>query len=536
MNKFKNFITYCEEIKISFGLWIATALSIIFVRDFLETVVVDHSFPFVHPFHLIHVPLFFISVLLAIIVLLHFFSGTDIVKVSKVCLVFFVLIVFPPMIDFCISLTTGSEISYGYIQENVLENFIHALNPFFKIQAVPASVRIEVAMVIILSFIYIFLKRKNIFLSLGGAILVFLTCFLYGALPAIFINLYLFFKPILLGSLQFLNWFFHGPAPKAANTVLKVGEGILDDPSLLVMELFLTLILTFIWFLRYDKNKGEALLKNLRWSRSFHYILMVVMGLWLYFLNTRITDLFIFLKVSGILFAIFFAFQFSVVVNDIFDIECDRITNKDRPLITGILDKNEYLKVGFAYLAFALLFAFFVGDYCFTILLFAIVLSFLYSAPPFRLKRFFPISSALIGLEALVAFLLGQISLEKSGELNFSYLPVWALVFLVFFLSSNIKDLKDIEGDRRCGVYSLPVLVGEVEARKMIACFVFLSYFLVPFFLYRSPMFHSSLPLFIFSFFFGLANLFYIVKRDAKEKIIFLLYFIYVFMILLCLK
>ncbi len=536
MRWFKNFIEYCEEIKISFGLWMCTALSIIFVRDSIETVVVDRTFPFVHPFHLVHYPLFFISILLATIVILHFFSKEEILKVSRLSLIFFAIIIFPPTMDFFISLITKAEFSYSYVQDNLLENFIGALNPFFKMSAVPASVRIEGAIILILSFVYIQMKRRNVFLSIAGVISIYLIFFLYGALPGIFVNLYVFFRPIIFFLLNSLNRFFGGPATAGAGGIVKSGEGILDDPIILINELLLTLIAAVIWFLRYDKNKAMVLFKNLRLSRSIHYLLMVIIGLWIYFSSRQVTDLFIFLKVASILFATFFAFQFAVVINDIFDVEGDSISNKGRPLIIGAMDKNEYLKVGLVYLAFALLFAFFVGDYCFTILLFSVALSVLYSAPPFRLKRFFPLSSALIGLEALVALIFGQVSLDREGALDFSYLPFWTLIFLAFFLGSNIRDLKDIEGDRRSGVYSLPVLAGEVESRRIIACFVFLSYLLVPFFLYRSPVLDGSLSFFVFSFFYGLCNLFYIIRPEAKEKIIFFLYFIYVFLILFLIK
>ena len=518
--------------KIGFGLWISAALSVIFIRDCVETAVVDHSFPFIHPFHLVHVPLFFISVFLAVIVLLHFLSGEKIDKVSKISLIFFPSIIFPPLLDLVLSLISPRQVSYGYIQEDVWKNLIHSFDPFYKMEAVPPSVRIEVAIVVILAFIYIFLKRRRVFLSLAGSLLIFTVIFLYGSLPAVFVNLFVFFAPLLHGFVRFLHFFSHSLAPEA----LTSSAGILDDPSILIIELFVTLFLVVVWFLRYDKEKGRALLKNFRWTRALHYLAMVILGLSLYFLNTRTDDLLVFLKVTGILCAIFFAFQFAVVINDIFDIECDKISNKDRTLVLGVLDGREYLKIGFVYLVFSLLFAFLVGDYCFSITLLSVVLSVLYSCPPFRLKRFFPLSSAFIGLEALVAFLLGQISLDKEGILNSAYNPLWCLIFLVFFLSSNIKDLKDTQGDRQCGIYSLPVLIGEAKARKLIAFFVFLSYGMVTFFLYQTLLFKHSPVIPFLSLLFGFVSFLYILKPNAKEKIVFLMYFIFVFLLFFFLR
>lgn len=534
LKKFITLIKRYENNAVSFGLWISTALCLIFLRDTLETVVADHSFPFVHPFHLVHVPVFFLSLLLAIIVVLHFFSGTEILKVSRLSLIMFVIILFPPVMDLIVSAFNPRDISYGYIQDNLGRNFIHFFDPFFKIPTVPPSLRIEIAILTVVSFGYIFLKRKRVLLALPGAFCVFGVCFFYGALPAIFANLYLFFASVVGRFIQFLNVIF--PGAKATGPYAIRHEGTLEDPSLLVIELFMTLIFTLIWFWRYDKIKLTALLKNFRFSRVFHYLLMAIFGLGFYFYNTTVTDLFIFLKIIGILLAIFFAFQFAVVINDIFDVVCDRRTNKDRPLVTGTIEKNEYLTVGSVYLVFALLFAFFVGDYCFAITLLFVVISVLYSAPPLRLKRLFPFSSIVIGLESLIAFLLGQFSLDERGILLFRNMPLWILVFLAFSLGSNVKDLKDIEGDRESGVSTLPVFFGEVLGRKIIAVFLFLSYLAVPFFLVRIFIIPRFMGLVISSLLFGLVNLFYIVRRDADEKPVFLMYFLYIFLLLFFLR
>ena len=368
-------------------------------------------------------------------------------------------------------------------------------------------------------FLQVFLKRKNIFLSLLGTFLVFTLVMFYGSIPGILTNLLVLFFRFLISLSRSIH--LHLPSKLM---------GIVEEDIIVMTQILFTVILAAIWFLRYDLKKGKALLKNLRFTRSFHYIIMVIMGISLYFYDMRETDVFILIKIMGMLCAIFFACQFSAVVNDIFDIECDRISNKDRPLITGVLDKSEYLKVGVVYLAFALLFAIWVSDTCFMITLVFIAMYFIYSVPPFRLKRFFPISSMIIGIQALLAFLLGQMSLETEGVQTFIYPSILWLIFLAFMLSSNIKDLKDIEGDRHCGVYSLPIIFGEVKARQIIACLVFLSYLIVPLFLY--PMFYKSIIL-ILSFLFGLANYFYIKRKNAQEKIIFYIYFMYTFMMLL---
>jgi len=519
MSKLKELINRLEETNIGFGLWICLALCIIFIRDSLESIVAVNAFPLADSFHLFHVPVFYFSLLLSIILLLHFFTKTEIIKVSRACLIFFPIIILPVTIDFLISLAARREIEYGYIIENVGTNFIQFLNPFFKIAAVPLSVRLEIAIITILSFGYIHLKRNKISLSILGAFLIYSLCVLFGSIPGILTGALAGFLRLLIFLSRHIRLSLSGNL-----------RGVVEEDIVVITQLLLTLLLAVIWFLRYDSKKWKALFDNFRLTRVFHYFLMAILGLTLYFYDVRNTDMFVLIKIAGMLAALFFAFQFSAVVNDIFDVESDRISNKDRPLVAGSLEKSEYLRIGAVYLAFSLLFAFWVSDTCFSITLIFIALYFIYSVPPFRLKRFYPLSSLIIGLEALLAFLLGQLSLETEAAEPSIYPSVLWLVFLAFLLSSNIKDLKDIEGDRQAHIPTLPVMLGEARARTIIAGLVFLSYLIVPLFFY---LVFFSYTFMIISIGFGIANFIYIRKQEARERVIFLMYFAYAILLIL---
>src|SRR4030042_2527503 len=93
MSKLKELISDAEETNIGWGLCISLALGIIFIRDSLESIVAVGAFPLADSFHLFHVPVFYFSLLLSIILLLHFFTKTQIQKVSRICLIFFPIIV-----------------------------------------------------------------------------------------------------------------------------------------------------------------------------------------------------------------------------------------------------------------------------------------------------------------------------------------------------------------------------------------------------------------------------------------------------------
>jgi len=460
------------------------------------------------------VPVFFLTALLSIILILHFFTKENILKVSKICLVFSAVIILPVILDLIVSLFVQTNISYGYIDANVKQVVMNFFNPFYRIPEVPYSLRIEILIICAFSFIYIYIKAGKILNSILGALLVFCACALYGALPGLLVNGFIRIVSLIL---RVFHPFFSG----------KVVSGIVDESIIVIVELIFACIVAALWFWRYDPAKFKVVIKDFRVSRYTCCFILLAAGILLYLSGVKEIDGFIAVRILAMFLALFFAVRSSAVLNDLFDVDCDKVSNKKRPLVTGIISEAEYLKVGLVYLIFSLLFSVWVSENCFALNLIFAGIYFLNSAPPFRLKRFFAFASLVTGVQALVILLMGQLSLAKDGTTILLYPPFLWLVFLVFFLGSSIKDLKDAEGDRLCGVYSLPVIFGEKRARKIIAFLVFLSYILVPVFL--ASIFYD-IKITALSIFFAFSSYFYIRKPHSAEKVIFLLYFLYVFL------
>jgi 4-hydroxybenzoate polyprenyltransferase len=526
MGTIKSFLNRIEDSGIGFGLWVCTALCIIFIRDFLESTLNFSSFGEITSFHFVHLPVFFISILLAIIISLHLFSKVEITKVSRVSLIFFGIIVLPIFLDFFVYSALGEDMDYLYIVENLKGNFLNFLNPFVKIQGITYGIRTEIAAISILSFFYIFIKRNKIFLSLLGSFFIFVMCFFYLSISG-----------MLIGFLKFLSSFI--PYLKVDDKILlnMFTTDKLAESRVTIAGLVITSLLAAVWFWRYDRSKFNALFKNLRFTRSIHYISLVIIGiafnLAFNLYSSGLPSDFSLIRLTGVILAIFFAFQFSVIINDIYDVNCDKISNKNRPLVVGALSKEEYLKVGLVYLVFALLFALSINDIAFRGILIFIALYFIYSVPPFRLKRFFPLSSIIIAVQAILAFLLGYLFLEVPGASMEVPAKILWLLFFAFLLASSVKDLKDIEGDKVSDSYTLPVILGEANAKKIIGISVCISYLSVAIFLPGIFGFSIQPAFLMLTLIFGIFNLFYIIRKDAKEQIIFSGYFIYIFFILL---
>ena len=94
-------------------------------------------------------------------------------------------------------------------------------------------------------------------------------------------------------------------------------------------------------------------------------------------------------------------------------------------------------------------------------------------------------------------------------------------IVLIFTLASLIRDMKDIEGDKKEGIQTVPVLFGDVWGPKMVAILSTLSFFLV-------PIFVGYYILILPSFFFGYKNYKYIMAKPYIEKPIFKNYFLFV--------
>jgi 4-hydroxybenzoate polyprenyltransferase/tetratricopeptide (TPR) repeat protein len=174
--------------------------------------------------------------------------------------------------------------------------------------------------------------------------------------------------------------------------------------------------------------------------------------------------------------ATFCAFQASVAINDLFDEEGDRISEKERPLVSGTLERRDLVGQAAVFSLAALLFALNVKYQTFLFVVLALIVSFAYSAPPLRLKRFPLVSSLTLGLVSLTACLVGFSVYAEERALSLFPSPLAWVIVLSFGLGFAAKDLKDIDGDRATGVWTLPVLLGPSAGRVAAAVLVFLGY------------------------------------------------------------
>jgi geranylgeranylglycerol-phosphate geranylgeranyltransferase len=169
----------------------------------------------------------------------------------------------------------------------------------------------------------------------------------------------------------------------------------------------------------------------------------------------------------------------SNALNQIYDLEIDRVNKPKRPLPSGRLSiRDAWVFTLIAYVV-ALALAWFVqpgGRHeCFWIVVIATLITVLYSVPPFRTKR--------LGIWANVTIAIPRGVLLKvagwSAVKTIVGVEPWYIgsIFGLFLLgASTTKDFADMKGDARGGCRTLPIMYGVRRAAWMIS-----PSFVVPF-------------------------------------------------------
>jgi 4-hydroxybenzoate polyprenyltransferase len=166
-------------------------------------------------------------------------------------------------------------------------------------------------------------------------------------------------------------------------------------------------------------------------------------------------------------------------LNQIYDLQIDAINKPKRPLPSGRLSLGEAWAFTIVCYVLALVLAWLVAPggrhECFWIVVAAVVFTYIYSVPPLRTKQ--------AGIWANITIsiprgLLLKVAGWSTVKTVFGFEP-WFIgtIFGLFLLgASTTKDFSDMEGDRRGGCRTLPIIYGVSRAAWMIS-----PSFVVPF-------------------------------------------------------
>ena len=163
----------------------------------------------------------------------------------------------------------------------------------------------------------------------------------------------------------------------------------------------------------------------------------------------------------------------SQAVNDWFDRDVDAINEPHRPIPSGRMPGRTGLYVAVVWTLLSLAVASLLGPWGFGAAVVGLLLAWMYSAPPVRLKRNGWYGNAACGAcyESMPWF--------TGAALMTGTFPDWriVLVAVLYGLGAHgimtLNDFKSVDGDRVTGIRSLPVQLG-IDGAARAACWVML--------------------------------------------------------------
>lgn len=171
----------------------------------------------------------------------------------------------------------------------------------------------------------------------------------------------------------------------------------------------------------------------------------------------------------------------SNALNQIYDLEIDRINKPKRPLTSGRLTIRQAWMFTVVAYALTLLLAWLVAPggrhECFWIVLVAVVATIIYSVPPLRTKQRGMWANITIAIPRGVLLKVAGWSAVKTVV----GVEPWFIggIFGLFLLgASTTKDFADMDGDAKGGCRTLPIIHGVTKAAWLIS-----PSFIVPFLL-----------------------------------------------------
>lgn len=527
----KGWIASLETAPMSVAGWLAGFAGVIWVRYFLES----FSSPGVSGYlssdlpTLLHYTLYYIAAITLTVVIVSAITRISPSRMMRAIIFILPIMWLGPLVDLIRGGST--HISYLFVADSsvLLHDFFTYFGPLTG-EGATFGLRIELGLLIVMLGTYVYVHTKRLTATLLSMFVVYAVVFVSAVLP----SLIAFLLPtgagdtalfVALQSALISHDFLH---PSETYSIFRTIELLFD--AVIAQVLYLIFCVSGImWLYSVRKDAVIAMFRNIRLERLTHFIIVAFLGGLIALaggsrINWTILD---FITVAVAVVTIVFTCIFAIVTNDLVDEPIDAISNTSRPLITGALTKKMMQDAGLVTGLLALAGALTLGSYAtFWILAFTATY-YIYSVPPLRLKRIPILASAFIGIATLTMMLLGFFLVSTNQML--SAFPTSIALLTVFFMTliTNVRDLKDIEGDTAAGIWTVPTLLGDRLARRVIGGMTCIAYILVPLFIPVKSLWAPSLLVGIVSWL-GLI-------RGKGERFAFALYFLYLASVVLIL-
>lgn len=180
------------------------------------------------------------------------------------------------------------------------------------------------------------------------------------------------------------------------------------------------------------------------------------------------TDVDVNAKVITAALSVMFILAGGNALNDYYDVDADRINRPKRPIPSGRVSKKEVRIFSAILFTAGIAAAFFINAYC---LLLAIINSAVLVAYAMHSKNAFLASNIAVSYLSASVFVYGALSIYNTPSFNpigIGILSVLAASSFFMTLSREIvKDIEDLDGDRKTGASTLPIKIGLRKSMKI---------------------------------------------------------------------
>ena len=250
-----------------------------------------------------------------------------------------------------------------------------------------------------------------------------------------------------------------------------------------------------------------ALLSLIRPINSFMIGLAVVVGIAIGSPDMLFSRLTIYGFITG-----FSISSYSMIINDIYDIEIDKVNQPERPLAKQIISINSALSLSLILLLIGLTSSLLISYYNIIITAIFSFLSWFYNIWG---KKQGIIGNSIVASSMSIPFIFGGVI---TGNIS---LLVWSISLIAFLSGMGreiIKTIADVEGDKIKGIKSVSIQFGSRNA-MLIACgFIIISILIsfIPIYLNLIQIYY--IPLLIMTDLILLYSIFIISKNYSKSE------------------
>ncbi|MCE5295673.1 MAG: UbiA family prenyltransferase [Euryarchaeota archaeon] len=478
---------FLEKDRLNLWMTFVYVLVVAVIRDLSEYFLLDDAFTSSsHPwiYSISHHVAFFVLVYLGLVLILKVFSGAGLKKCINYTSWYYWIILIPPWIDHFLF---GQDRNYAYF------SWTSFLEAFFGMggESFHPGQGVEVMVVLFALFAYVFWRHRGDLGDVHGRLVLILRMGSMAAFTVLF--MFIVGTPgiyIPIGSIDGI------PVFPSFDLTRYYQYHLFIFAYYYAAGLLLVLVLSYITL----RGRFSEYVRALRPFQTVFFASIVTAGVAFGWRSAILADLVgniltkpywvnLAFVVPTVLTAIL-AWQIGVLWNDISDRSTDDPGKKGRMLASGALDPRSQKEVSVVLTMVVLGVSLLLSVQQFVLMFAVLLLSYVYSCPPFRMKKML-LSPLLMGLGTFLAFLFG--AMTPYSEVSFvsgspyitgsviepglttDTLLVGAFMFLGLVIGSMVTDIDGYVEDRAAGVRTIYTKLGREQGTKVVAALVFLA-------------------------------------------------------------